>query len=407
MIYSSIVGRLSFVVYRLSSVVCALFLVVGCTDDRRQTIDDKRQTTNDRRLSLWHFWSEPAQTTALQTLVKEYEEQHPGIRIELTPLNWADGKSKLQLAFNSGTQPDIVHLGYDWEAEFRNAGVLADTSDTNVRRLWVVNARALVEWTGGNTTFAFGLCKSDPHNVIKRCLPLLWQGGAPDFYRRVPISADMNEQLVTALWALRNRAVNNAIIEPSRQLDERFLNGEIKQLYTGMWILDMAKARNITSFRVIPTPSIKNGDVLALTARSATNTTAQHFIAWLAATPQAQRFCDAVSDAGFAPAGLVYVTSGLSPRHKPQSPIPAGLSPRDSTTQSPRDSARQAFAATVAQSSFLPSTPIMLSIEPVIEQLIERCYDAPSQDVIRRYVADAKAEVQRLEDVHRPSSAVR
>lgn len=331
---------------------------------------------------MWHFWSEPAQSSALQALVDRYEREHPGVRIVLTPLNWADGKSKLQMAFNAGTQPDIIHLGQDWEAEFRDAGVLADTSDTKTRRLWVVNARALVEWTSGPTKYTLGLCASDPHNVIKRCLPLIWQGGAPDFYRRLPISADMDERLVQALWSLRNRAVNNAIIEPSRQLDERFLNGEIKKLYTGMWILDMAEARNITSFRVIPTPSIKNGDVLAITARSATNTNAQRFIAWLAAAPQAQAFCDAVSDAGFAADDTTAgQTAGLS-----RATDTAGLSPRLS-----------AFAQTVAMSSFLPSTPVMLSVEPIIERLIERCYDAPSQEAIREMVAEARRAVEDVE----------
>jgi maltose-binding protein MalE len=362
-----VVHRPSFVVYRLSLVVCCVWFVVSCSDDGRQT-------TDDGRLRMWHFWSEPAQDSALRSLVEIYEREHPGVSIELTPLNWADGKSKLQMAFNAGTQPDIIHLGQDWEAEFRDAGVLADTSDANARRLWVVNARALVEWTGGPTTYTLGLCTSDPHNVIKRCLPLIWQGGAPDFYRRLPISADMDERLVQALWSLRNRAVNNAIIEPSRQLDERFLNGEIKQLYTGMWIIDMAAARNITSFRVIPTPSIKNGDVLAITARSAANTNAQRFIAWLAAAPQARAFCDAVSDAGFAAdtAGGAGETAGLSPR-------------------------LTGFAQTVALSSFLPSTPVMLSVEPIIEQLIERSYHAPSQEAIRKMVADAKRKVEDVE----------
>lgn len=331
---------------------------------------------------MWHFWSEPAQDSALRSLVENYEREHPGVSIELTPLNWADGKSKLQMAFNAGTQPDIIHLGQDWEAEFRDAGVLADTSDINARRLWLVNARALVEWTGGPTTYTLGLCTSDPHNVIKRCLPLIWQGDAPEFYTRLPISADMDERLVQALWLLHNRAVNNAIIESSRKLDERFLNGEIKQLYTGMWIIDMAAARNITSFRVIPTPSIKNGDVLAITARSAANTNAQHFIAWLAAAPQARAFCDAVSDAGFAADDTTAgKTAGLS-----RATDTAGLSPRLS-----------AFAQTVALSSFLPSTPVMLSVEPLIEQLIERSYHAPSQDAIRKMVAEAKRKVEDVE----------
>src|SRR5690606_571058 len=42
--------------------------------------------------------------------------------------SWNDGQAKLQLAFNSGTAPDVLELGSDWVAQFSSSGVLADQS---------------------------------------------------------------------------------------------------------------------------------------------------------------------------------------------------------------------------------------------------------------------------------------
>jgi hypothetical protein len=207
-----------------------LALTMGCSTGERETI------------TFWHFWSEPSQRDALTDLIRQYERDHD-VHVELTDLAWSDGKAKLQLAFNAGTAPDIVHLGLDWEEEFRASGVFASVkgADSAFRRLWVVNARALAVWTGPTPTYNVGLCKNDNHNVLKRTLPMIWQAGAPQFYTSTPISAGMDSTLTQALWEVHRMAMNNAVIDRSRTLDEMFLRGEIRKLYTGPWIVDMAR----------------------------------------------------------------------------------------------------------------------------------------------------------------------
>jgi len=345
-------------------------LVVSCGSDSV----DHPQTT----ITFWHFWSEPAQERALQDLVDAYEQTHPGVHLELVPLSWADGKSKLQLAFNAGTQPDIIHLGLDWFGEFDASGVFASFADDNMiadrAALWVVNARALVHWTGEKTAHRWGLARSDAHNIIKRSLPILWEAGAPSFYTRSPIRADMNEHLVEALWALRDTVVKGALLEPSRSLDERFLNGEIEYLYTGAWITDMARERGVTSFEVIPKPSILNGDVLCISKGSNATDAAAEFIAWLTAYPQAARFCHAVSDAGFPASNDLFTDTTFM-----QDPVQFG------------------FLRTAQVSRPLPASPVILSVEPIIEDLIERCYTASSKEEVAELVEAAREQVRATE----------
>ena len=349
---------------------CIALLVLSCS----QSDADDAGTS----ITFWHFWSEPAQEQALRELVDAYETANPDVRIELVPLSWSDGKSKLQLAFNAGTQPDIVHLGMDWFGEFDASGVFTPFEHPNMiadrAALWVLNARALVHWTGDPPPHRWGLARSDAHNIVKRCLPLLWEAGAPSFYTRTPIHGDMNDDLVVALWALRDTVRQGALLEPSRSLDERFLRGEVEYLYTGAWITDMANERDVRSFEVVPTPSILNGDVLCISRGSDVSGEAAAFISWLTAYTQASQFCHAVPDAGFPATDDVFADTTFM-----VDPVQFG------------------FLRTAKLSRPLPASPVILSIEPIIEELIERCYTATSRQEVEALVASARSRVMALE----------
>jgi hypothetical protein len=205
-------------------------------------------------------------------------------------------------------------------------------------------------------------------------LPLIWQYGAPSFYTSLPIQASMNDTLVDALWSMRSTLGNQAFIDRSRQLDERLLGGQIRSVYTGSWIADMAKARSIHALRVTPTRSILNADVLAISARSAARRDAEMLIGFLTSYEQARRLCVAVSDAGF-PADLVRAAAD---------------------TAFTMDALRFGFLQTAQMSVTLPAGPAMLAVEPVIEDMIVRCYDAPNRETVRSIVQAAASEVARL-----------
>lgn len=347
--------------------VITMLLLQSCTEQPQRTV-----------ISFWHFWSEPAQHAALQRQVDEYAKTHPDVDIRLTDLAWSDGKAKLQLAFNAHQQPDIVHLGMDWFPEFSTSGVLSPISAPvpygKYGALWVINARALLRWDSGAGNGHWGLCANDNHNVLKRTLPIIWKAGAKAFYSTLPISRGMDSTLVSALWYVRGLVLRGAIIEQGRSLDQRFLNGEVGQLYSGAWMLDQAEKQHIQGFSVIPTRSILNGDVLGITRNSNHHKEAQDFVTWLTSYEQAKQFCMDVSDAGIPASPLVH-----------------------SDTTFRQTAWQRGFVETIHLSSPLPNSPILLSIEPVIEHLIEESYRASDIKEIEELVRHAKYQVESLE----------
>jgi maltose-binding protein MalE len=282
---------------RAALLVAVLASVVVWTSCSRSSTNQASKTT----IRLWHFWSEPVQRNALQLLVKNFEQEHPDLIVELTELSWTDGKAKLQSAFATGTAPDIVHLGLEWVQEFASAGVLlaldsqlvqsvpdnvrsSVSTGTNVYAMpWVMNTRALfvrndvlqaaTARSSRGTAAAsvhlqmlrticseqlknatIGVQSFEPHNVLKKVLPFLWSSGSRIF-STVPLSASVDSNAVAGLeeycaWA---RA---GIIEPSRMLDARLRRRELGVWISGMWNLsDTAITNHYTVMPLFPTVS--------------------------------------------------------------------------------------------------------------------------------------------------------
>lgn len=338
-------------------------LLHGCVDADTTT-----------HIRMWHFWSEPAQRRVLDSLISVFESEHPGVDVELTELTWTDGTSKLQLAFNAGTQPDVVHLGLDWFADFDAGGVFdslpADiATDGNAAR-WLVNVRALV---GPNPTPTIGACAvSDAHNVIKRILPALWERGST-LYTRQPVSADLNSGLVSAFLRL-HRDAPNLVLDRSRQLDELLLRGNVSGVFTGPWIVDMARQRGVTLHTTVM-PSILNADVLAISRTSQHRDLSIALIRFLTQYDHARAFCERISDAGF----------------------PADLARAQSDTLFMRDPLMRGFLATALQSRTLPRSATLLRIEPVIEEMISRACMTKDSSALSALVASTRARVLREE----------
>lgn len=334
-------------------------------------------------VSFWHFWSEPHQQQILDSLITEFEQNHDSIKVVAVPLSWSDGKAKLQLAFNSGNAPDVVHLGLDWFSAFNSDGVFAPLPFNNGLakspngQLWTVNARAMVMSGNQKAKYFWGLCGSDNHNVLKRTLPIIWQQGAPLFCTRLPISATMDSSLVDALWSVSQLA-GRSLIARSRDLDEALIDAQLTAVYTGMWIQDMAAKRGIESLQVVPTPSILNGDVLAISAASNQKPKATVFIEWISNYDRARDFCLRNPDAGF-PAGIA--------------------SNADSTFAT--DAFVRGFLETVRLSAPLPDSKSYLEVEPILERLIEECYRPKSRLEVKALVEAARVEIQSIEQRYR------
>ncbi len=310
---------------------------------------DTRQT-----IKFWHFWSEPRQKAVLQEQIALFEQLNPAIHVELTDLQWSDGKTKLMLGFNAHTAPDVVHLGFEWMPEFIGAGVLAPLSDSLAKDTadyfspalqslvaqkklfalpWTMNTRAMMiskhavptiklfgeqgksTWDmlreikkhSGISVF-WGVNSAEPHNVLKKALPIIWSAGS-NLFASVPLSKSFDSAAIVGLKFYLEMC-EGGVQEQSRKLDDLFLQDRVATWITGQWILDKAKDLNKdSSFIVIgeiPTKnhetigySILGGDCLALSSQSKQSKSAEKLIQFLTAFKQSSVFCNKVSDAGF------------------------------------------------------------------------------------------------------------
>ncbi|MBL7999535.1 MAG: extracellular solute-binding protein [Candidatus Kapabacteria bacterium] len=311
-----------------------LVLVSGCgKGNGKQTI------------RLWHFWSEPAQEKALQSIIRDFEKEFPAYHVEQTPLQWSDGKTKLMMAYASQSEPDVVHLGLEWVDEFARKGVLDSVTSllpatyhsevlkavqqngTAYAVPFTMNTRALFvrkdilpikdyqgRWQDVLVSTAAqqgaGINAYEPHNVFKKCVPFLWSYGS-HIFTSVPYSQTFDEAAVRGVERYCSIA-KQGIIEPSRSLDARMKTGTATLWMSGMWNLgDSSINRTYIVFGGLPTDgnmpdtitqrtkSILSADCYAINRSTTSRTGARLLISFLARASVQRTFCIAIPDAGF------------------------------------------------------------------------------------------------------------
>lgn len=342
------------------------------------------------------------------TLITQFEKLHPTIHVELTDLQWSDGKTKLMLGFNSRTAPDVVHLGFEWMPEFIASGALSPLSDSLAQDTsryfspalqslttqahiyalpWTMNTRAMVisrklipnvdsfpartkldygKYTWDmlramkkqrGTAGFWGINSAEPHNVLKKALPVIWSAGSTLFTKN-PLSSTFDPAAVMGL-EFYLELCDGGTQEQSRTLDDKLLQGKIGAWITGQWLLDKAhEIHEDTAFVVlgqIPTSdigftgySILGGDCLARSSQSTHSREAELLIQFLTSYPQSSAFCKTVSDAGF---------------------------PADKAVFSPHTAAQYSdhqlnFLEQVRNARPLPASPHFLDAERILEEEI-------------------------------------
>lgn len=309
-----------------------------------ERINQNSSAKNKTLITFWHFWSEPKQKKVLYELIEQFEKENPNIDIVPTELQWSDGKSKLSLAINSGTSPDIIHIGLEWIPEFGKADVLLPIkkntenfpainkalqyNNTVYSIPWLINTRALIfhqniivpeTWqefkshldqiqNAPTLQYGFGINSDEPLNVSKKVLPWLWSAGSNAF-RTYPLSESLDSQAIEGLTFYCSLS-DKGIIEKSRTLDELFVQNKVGTILTGLWIIDHAILReNPTSYKVarkipqkikgIGGESILSADCLSISAKTHDSSAALRFVHYITSYQQAKKFSLAVPDAGF------------------------------------------------------------------------------------------------------------
>jgi len=64
------------------------------------------------------FWAMGREGEVVQELVRDFERENPGIRVEVQQIPWSAAHEKLLTGFVGGSTPDVAQLGNTWVSEF-------------------------------------------------------------------------------------------------------------------------------------------------------------------------------------------------------------------------------------------------------------------------------------------------
>ncbi len=280
-------------------------------------------------LRFSHFWSEPAQRVAMDSLLAGFHREHPEIPVEVTELSWADGKTKLMAGFNSETGPDVLELGSDWVAQFSSSGVLLPLDSekdilprfTNAPKYalpsgmwaghhfavpWLLDTRVIFindnllhhtpdsSWNWETMqSFAetigshgIGVNGPDQHRLYKKFLPYVWSNGGDLFDSLGHPTMNSPENIEALRFYVEQQ--NFGEMETQKDLDDAFVRGTLGIWFSGSWLLPrLAKAPFSWHTEVFPGndrnegESFAGGEYLAINSNSVMKREAALFLEYL------------------------------------------------------------------------------------------------------------------------------
>lgn len=80
--------------------------------------------TRDTGTTVVRFWAMGREAEVVGELLRDFEREHPGIRVELQQIPWTAAHEKLLTAFAADGLPDVCQLGNTWIAEFATLDAL-------------------------------------------------------------------------------------------------------------------------------------------------------------------------------------------------------------------------------------------------------------------------------------------
>ncbi|MFL5160404.1 MAG: ABC transporter substrate-binding protein, partial [Microvirga sp.] len=75
-------------------------------------------------LKLTEVITSPERTETLKSIVKNFEEANPGVKVEITSLPWGQAFEKFATMVSAGDTPDVVEMPDRWLSLYANNGAL-------------------------------------------------------------------------------------------------------------------------------------------------------------------------------------------------------------------------------------------------------------------------------------------
>ncbi|KOP66130.1 ABC transporter substrate-binding protein [Bacillus sp. FJAT-18019] len=93
-------------------------VLAGCSGGSEKADEGSK---GKQELKVWLMGDETD-----ETLIKQYEEKNPGVKVNVQSIPWGSAHDKLLTAVASKSGPDVVQMGTTWIPEFAQAGALLD-----------------------------------------------------------------------------------------------------------------------------------------------------------------------------------------------------------------------------------------------------------------------------------------
>ena len=278
------------------------------------------QTAGAAELNVWVMSTTQQQQQDMKELLRPYLAKNPGLRVNVTVLNWESAWSKITAAAASGHGPDILELGTTWVAAISSMGALEPLSeqqqieaggstsyfpavwgtthrydDNKIFAIpWYADARAayyrkdVFKAAGVNPTDAFtnwGSFKQamqkingqtidgkkiaalaypgkNDWNVVHNLAPWIWNAGGDLLSADKKHSAINSPEALQALtyytsFAAEGLVPLSALEKDSAQIESGFFNGQYAVIFTGPWIL-----------KQLATPKSMGGQMETMTAKN-------------------------------------------------------------------------------------------------------------------------------------------
>ncbi|MGO1265785.1 ABC transporter substrate-binding protein [Microbacterium gubbeenense] len=108
----------------MSAIAAASLVLTGCGGGGGGDVDADGNVV----IELAQWWEPELPDGALRGLMDQFEEQNPGIKVELLSGPYASTREQLVTGAASGTMPDVVGLDGAWVNDFAKQGAIADLS---------------------------------------------------------------------------------------------------------------------------------------------------------------------------------------------------------------------------------------------------------------------------------------
>ncbi|WP_406445455.1 sugar ABC transporter substrate-binding protein [Streptomyces sp. NBC_00631] len=102
--------------------VAAVLVVAGCgRSDTGSSSAPAGAVPSGKVTGTITMWAQGTEGDKLPELLKGFEKENPGVKVNVTSIPWANAHGKYQTAIAGGTTPDVAQMGTTWMADFANA----------------------------------------------------------------------------------------------------------------------------------------------------------------------------------------------------------------------------------------------------------------------------------------------